>query len=1314
MKKAFILIFLPAVLILGTRVGLSLEYDDIQVLKSDGEGIIFQYRPSDFREQEKVIDNQIFQKVGIHKCPLTQIPGEPQLPTRIVILGIPLGCQVKVSILDSDYYDLDGFSIAPAPEIKESENPLENRVLYKRNENVYQKEGFFPDENVVLENPRFIRDQRIVRLKIAPLQFNPARNILRRFRSITIQIDFVGGTKSYQRGIESQTFENIFKNILLNYEPSKNWRRTRSRVLKMLKEKPKEGKSPFGFSDQWYKIVIKEDGIYKIGENELKDTGIDVESIDPREIRIFNGGGKELLLDPAAIQPELKELSIYVQGEEDGSFDSEDYILFYGWGVNNWEYDTTRHEYIHYLNHYTTQNIYWLTLSGTFPDSAKRMQSKDGSLTEPQPFVPLKFRSRIHLEEENKLYKDNGHYDDFFHWYWEQINSTTKYLSLRGIVPNDTAEVKTRAAYSYPTITVNDSIATVIETSRWVTRAHTTALGSGLNKIQFDFTENCYYDWYQVEYWREFSASDNQLYFESPDTSGVIEYRISGIEREVLLFDISDRHEVKRVVDFFRVQDSLRFQDEIVLNEKLRYYLVSEDKFKLPEDIFFDQKSYLRDETRADNHADLLIITHPDFYDHLYSFKDFREKFNQIDVKIVSVEEIYDEFSWGLCDPLAIREFLEFAHRYWQPPSPSFCLLIGDGNYDFKNNLYPQAFNWIPPFTADPSVSDENYAYFDRYGYLDSTSEEGVNMIIGRWPVKTIQQLEAILDKVMKYEKSLNFGTWRKLITLVADDEYNNGGGSESFHTTDTEILAKDHIPSSFDLRKIYLMEYPFDQLKNKPEAEKDLVQAYNSGSLVINWMGHGNRHQWAHEEVFRRTEDIPQLKNKDKLPLVYTASCSIGLFFEPLGEAMSEDLLTAENGGAVAVISATYLVYPEPNADLNYKVFDLLFSDNSFTLGEAFYIAKLLRQLEWGPSSNDRQYILMGDPLTRIGVPCLAAKITEISSDTLSALSRVTCEGEVLDRQGNPRDFDGVANILAFDSEKKKSHQMPNQQLVHYDLPGAVIFRGNVKVESGRFACTFVVPKDISYGGNTAKISIYIHNDSTDGAGVLDSLVVFGSDTTVVDTTGPLISISFSSQGDSQDEDWVVPDGIMTIEISDSNGINLTRELGHKITLVVDQDFQHTIDLTDLFEYYQDDYQRGVIFYQLPHLSEGEHSLQIKAWDNFNNSTLKEVKINIISLEKSKITDVMNYPNPFSDSTYICYTISGRVEKIKIQIFTLSGNLIKDIKPEFTGSGFNSTVWNGKDQDGDKVANGIYIYKIITDGEKRETQAYGKAVVMR
>jgi hypothetical protein len=422
-------------------------------------------------------------------------------------------------------------------------------------------------------------------------------------------------------------------------------------------------------------------------------------------------------------------------------------------------------------------------------------------------------------------------------------------------------------------------------------------------------------------------------------------------------------------------------------------------------------------------------------------------------------------------------------------------------------------------------------------------------MVISRWPVRTKDEVEVVLDKVISYEKTPEFGTWRNLITLVADDEFHENSASETDHTVYTEKLAKFHVPSSFNLSKIYLMEYPFDFKREKPEAEEAIINAFNSGALIINYMGHGNPDVWADERVFKRTQDIPRLSNKSKLPLVYVSSCSIGFFFNPFGEGMAEEFLRAEDKGAIATISATWLVYPRPNADLNFRVYDLLLNQDLF-IGQALFIAKLLGQ----PNDNDRQYILFGDPLMKLGAPYLQVELTEVTPETLSALSLVEVKGEVKDKYDSLiSDFNGTAKISAFDSQRKKTHTMPGGGKVSYNLPGLIMFKGDAEVKAGRFQASFVVPKDISYGGNTGRISVYFLGQNSagsivqDGMGVRDSLVIRGSDTTVIDTIGPIISVSFDGRTNFSDGETILPSSILELSLFDQNGINMTGEVGHE-----------------------------------------------------------------------------------------------------------------------------------------------------------------------
>lgn len=439
----------------------------------------------------------------------------------------------------------------------------------------------------------------------------------------------------------------------------------------------------------------------------------------------------------------------------------------------------------------------------------------------------------------------------------------------------------------------------------------------------------------------------------------------------------------------------------------------------------------------------------------------------------------------------------------------------------------------------------------------------------------------------------------------------------------------------------------------------------------------------------------------------------------------MAEEFLRSEDKGAISVISATWLVYSFDNAALNAKVYDLLLASDSLSISEALYTAKLLRRY----NDNDRQYIIIGDPFTHLAVPRLEVRFVELNPDTLKALSRIDFKGEVIDKAGQVDSlFTGTAYLLSFDSDKQRNYLMDlpwstDPDTVKYSLPGNVIFRGSAQVDAGKFSGSFIVPKDMGYGGKNGRISAYaVNSDSTiDGSGVLDSIAVAGTDTTVKDSLGPEVRIAFAQNPKFIDGDTVQPDPDLIVYVSDPTGINLTGELGHRITLSIDDDWEDTQDLTSNFQYNLNSYSQGSLTQKI-NLKDGDHRLKIKAWDNANNSTLASFQVKVISSNTElAINQVMNYPNPFSGSTQFTYELSVPVEKVEIKIFTLSGRLIRSLSGTGT-AGFNSgAVWDGRDQDGDKVANGVYIYKVVaktrfnlSNGDtNKEAEAIGKAVVM-
>jgi hypothetical protein len=1308
-KKFVIFVFLLAFsgfFLCGEKASSGAEYNEIQVLKSDQEGIVFKYSVPEPLLSKVKINAMDFDQINIDKCALSNLLGEPQLPVRIVVIGVPLEAEMGVEILEGESQERSGINLAPALKIEKSdENRLGYKVSSQRLDQAFMADRFFPEKIVSFDPPTFLRNQRIVRLKIYPIQYNPQRKTIRYYPQLTISVSFLGGREEPQR-IEKDLFEKIYQNVLLNYEESKVWRKTEERKSFFRPERA----YPSGYSGEWYKIVVRENGIYKIDRNMLTQTGMPVNEIDPRTFRIFSGGGKTLPLENSNLFLELKELSIFVSGEEDGTFDSDDFILFYGWSVNDWDYDSTGEKVSFYTNPFTYDNIFWLTFNQGI--SSKRIMIKDGDLKEQNPFVPYNFKARVHMEQD----KEPLGYSD---WYWLETDSVRMFLSLPGYDTNGTALVKVKTkSVGKVGLWVNQEPATKTDSLSSPTLrvfSNSAFHGGIVDTLDFSFSPTDFLDYYEVEYWQRFECHDRQLFFESPEHGGVVQYNISNLfSPQIYVFDVTNKFEVKMFDSLQIAGGEAKFKDSVRMDSKSRYYLVDLSRLKKPVKLFSDEASDLKN---ADNQADFLIITHSDFYDQTQSLKSWRTSFNQMEVKTIQVQDIYDEFSGGFFDPVAIREFLKYAYQSWQKPAPAFVLLVGDGNYDYKNNLGTSSRNFIPPFpVVDEPGSDDMYVLFGNT----------LPMIISRLPVRTARETEVVVDKIITYEREPEFGIWKNLITLVADDEWAGFGTLDDLrksHTPDTETLSKLHVPPSFNLSKIYLMEYPFDYNGEKSQAEEAIVNSFNSGSLIINFIGHGNPDQWTHERVFKRAQDIPKLSNKRKLPLVYMASCELGLFFSPYGEGMAEELLRAEGKGAIATISAVWLVEAGPNAALNYKVYDLLLNDY-FSIGEAFFTAKILREKEVPPwqTENDRKYALFGDPVMRLGVPDLEVKLTQVTPDTLSALSLVNIKGEVWEKRGNlSTDFNGRAYILGFDSQKRKVHEISGTQSekVSYDLPGSVLFRGEVLVEGGRFDASFVVPKDISYGGNTGRVSAYVFSENQDGAGAKDSLVILGSDTTVVDTSGPQITIGFEENPGFREGDVIPPSATLHLSIFDEHGINVTGELGHGIILVIDQDYQHEFDLTKNFEYDLGSFQKGSLSYQLPNLSEGGHVLSIKAWDNANNSSLVSVRVEVRGQREFELTEVMNYPNPFSKETNFYYRLSSSADRVGIEIFTLAGRLIKSIPNASRNAGINfSTAWDGKDQDGDKIANGVYIYKVTAegrvDGEAKKKEVFGKAVVLR
>ncbi|MFQ6007802.1 MAG: type IX secretion system sortase PorU, partial [Candidatus Zixiibacteriota bacterium] len=952
----------------------------------------------------------------------------------------------------------------------------------------------------------------------------------------------------------------------------------------------------------------------------------------------------------------------------------------------------------------------------------------------------------VHAEEDNLVRTpDNGVITDYYRWYWANESELIFFVSTPGAIESDTARVQL-VGHTYDNTDPDDSLGymDLYVNGDWAEKTfcdrsycsyNTTSLLDGLNEIRItlwrDMYAPPYFDYLDLLYTSRLVPSNNALDITLDSLVGLAQIEvIDAFLFKPVVLDIADPLHPAMLIGYDTADGLITFQTELENNSPNRFYVATLEQALAPFSIELASPPDLR---TASEQIDLFIVTPREFANTMDEYVDYRQT-DGISIAVVTVEDIMDNFAYGLYDPTAIRDFLKFAYENYPSPIPSAVLLVGDGTYDFLDHLGEGVRNHVPPYihSYDESASDDNYVYFGEYGILDSDTsfdtsyvphDRGYDMLVARWPVRNVGEINTIISKTKAYESPSNFGLWRTDITLVADDEF-GAFNNETFHVTQTEELEKKHIPPLFHRKKIYLWEYPFVNLR-KPAVNDAIVNSINKGTLLFNFVGHGNPDVLAHELVFTRTGDLPRLDNFNRLPLVFTASCAIGFFDDPKRESMGEDLLVHATGGAIGVVSATRLVYASENAQFNRKVFDVLFYNDSLSIGEAVYAAKLLRQYDSRPDprpeENDRAYLFFGDPYVKLGIPKLDIRFDFIPAD-LTALKQTRVTGQVVDSENLPYANDGRLLINVYDSERQKTYRVMDAngnviQEIDYTVTGPTIYRGSATITSdGSFDFEFIPPLDIGYGGQGAKIVVYAVFDTIDAAGLIDSLTVSDSVVTLADSAGPAVIYAFPQRGNFVNGDLVSTNDVLEITASDPSGINLAGGLGHGITLIIDDQSENTINLTDRFEYNQDDFTTGKVTYSLQSLSAGRHTFKIKVWDNANNSTTVEFAAEVMADEKPAIVNLLNYPNPMKDSTRFSLELTQPVRSFTLEIFTLSGRKIKSFGPHQPSPGYyDDIMWYGRDAKGDRVATGVYIYKAtaVTLNGGDEIESFGKVVVI-
>lgn len=1085
-------------------------------------------------------------------------------------------------------------------------------------------------------------------------------------------------------------------------------------------------------SGDWFKIATTQNGIHRIDYNGLRTMGINPDLIDPRKIKFYGNGAGMLPTPNSAFRyDDLNEISIQVKGEEDGKFNTNDFILFYGESqIDQWIFNKQSGTYSHQSNLYSDTTYYFLTVSN---ENGKRISKINSESTFTQEsseadYTYLYENERSNLTKSGKVWVGEE---------FDRVTSQSFNLSIPNLIIAQPLRMLSSATSrsivpSTFAVTINGS--NVLSHNMGITiGGYEKPFTSGLNYVAAEFTVsnqtlNVTYAYNKPASgsigWLDFFEIVARVNLKNSSGNFVFRDKKSIASAAKTKFNINTNRtlnvwDVTNAVNPFEIEGSFAASNySFTCNtDSLREFAVIDGSNFLQPKII---GKILNQNLHALSPAHGLILTHPDFFDEASRLAKFHKENDGLDIHVINIQQIYNEFSSGSQDLTALRDFLKMFYEKTLTGSIKLAdvMLFGRASYDYKYRIKVNS-NFVPAFQSfesfDPTTSycsddyicflDENEGNWDR----DGDPGELMDIGLGRLPISSASEAAEMVDKFISYTKETSFGDWRNKMVFMADDEDFNA------HQNQSNSLANNvgnRFPE-YNIQKIFLDAYPREITAGGaryPDANKAMNNAIEKGCLIFNYTGHGGEVGLTAERVMG-VEDINAWSNKTKLPLFVTATCEFSRFDDPSRVSAGEMVLLNPNGGGIGLFTTVRLVYSGQNEILNSRFFDNVGLDSVSQLNPPRLGDVLMKTKNSYLDKNTRNFTFLGDPFLKMSYPKNEIIPTEINgvsilqfNDTIKALEKVTISGKLVDKKGVlMSDFDGEIFPTLFDKSENYKTLVNNPEQsnpMEFRMQNNVLYRGKASVNDGLFSFTFIVPKDISYQFGYGKFSAYASNGVSDASGYSNSLIIGGtSDSIGSDKTGPELKLFMNDEkfvnGGLTDENPT-----FIAKLFDENGINTTgRGIGRDLTLVLNNENSKAIVVNDYYQATINSYQSGEVRYKFKNLPIGKHTLRFRSYDAYNNPAESSLDFEIKPAGKPSIQHVLNYPNPFTRSTvfHFDHNQAGQDISVSIQIFTVNGQLIKtlDYDGYAEGNHFSELSWNGNDEYGDKLANGVYIYKV-------------------
>lgn len=1117
----------------------------------------------------------------------------------------------------------------------------------------------------------------------------------------------------------------------------------------------------------WFKFKVDKTGVFKITKGFLEDLGMNTNSIDPRKLKIFGNGGKPLpFLNSENTSFDLEENSIQVIGEGDGSFDSNDFILFYGVGTLGYLGTESETNFDTNINPYSDDAYYFITADGDFGNRIQQMTEPSGN---PSTII-TGFNDYQFFEEDDESPVKVGR-----RWYGNRfdIESSQSYtFNFPNMVAGELMKVKINVASASDAVTsmaisvngtsLNPITFTPIDDPFLLdSREFEENVPSGSDNVTIDLVYNNsgnpssigYLDFVSVEALRLLSGTGEQMDFRFNDAAflpGTGEYQLSNASQFSQIWDVTN---TGFIVSKTNEGSSSSLSFKATLGEVREYVAVNQNDYYSP--IVISQSlvpnqnlkgTIFKDESGDFKDIDYLIVTPSFLIQPALRLASHRYDIDGINVKVVTLDKIYQEFSSGKQDIAAIRNFIRYIYENASEESKriKYVCLFGDTSVDYKNRISNNN-NIVPIFhKLDSRSTFRSFMSDDFYGNMDPNeglmqSNEKLDIAMGRILVDNVSLANAMVDKIVSYESKNSFGNWRNNFVLISDDVDKDW----EFQTLQVNLDALgDEVAQekpNVNVKKIHSDSY--QQVASAggdryPDVNDAVENAIEVGAIVVNYFGHGGEDGLASEFIYTKSTG-EDLLNENNYPCIVTVTCEFTKFDNPLRITAGELTFWNKKGGAISLVTTTRSIGAGLGVSFNQVLAPELFGyglNIPNTPSEALRVSK--NEVSDG-SGNRRVIFYIGDPAMHLAFPRQQIKLTTLndvpiseSTDILQALGRVKIGGEVQDVNGNLlTSYTGVLEAKLFDKNVQRQtlgnddvHINGELAIMDFVTLGETLFNGKVSVTNGLFEFEFVMPRDTKIPVGNGRISFYSNENNSliDQAGFNLDLRIGGfNEDAPEDNQGPLINLfmndeSFVSGGITNDSP------ILIAKLSDENGINTASGIGHDMIAILDGDESNPFVVNEYYQTEVDDYTKGLLNFKLRDLENGLHTLTFKAWDVYNNSSIAEIQFIVAGNDELVINNILNYPNPFVNYTEFWFNHNRENEalEVQIQVFTVTGKVVwteGGVYPSTGSNLFREIIWDGKDDFGDRIGKGVYVYKITVKSTltNQRVEKFEKLVIL-